>query len=225
MTKIENDLNIPTFLKRLDVTPPAATAADAKAFAEKKKDEKIKTAKTAIEQINQARKKDGLRPYAPAKAAAAVVSAVAKPPEKRSADEKTLVNLAVQTAKAPKKAGKLVAAALKQRNELAEKAKSISAANGKTPVKAKAKKSGRYDWTGAEEAAAKGTIPTTPDFSANTHKCYRPRLAEIEKLVKKGDVKALKAMKDSDFRKDGSPLIMNRYRKLAITALEAKRAR
>ena len=236
------DLNIPTFLARKEteaeaearrkknapkdnskglkvVTPPdpKITAAIAKDFAETKKKEKLDAVKADVERL-----KDGKTdPFKNVKAFVANGQAAQKAVDKVIAGAKA--NKAPTKKVLPKKAGKLVEKAIKARDELAAKAKAaISATNGKTPAKpAKKTSKGRYDWAAAEEAAKKGKIPETPDFSANTHKCYRPRLDEIVKLVKAKNVKALKAMKDSDFRKDGSPLIMNRYRKLAITALEA----
>ena len=236
----QDDLNIPTFLARSEteaeaearrakavpkdnskglkvVTPPdpKISAAIAKDFAETKKKEKFDDVKKFV---------------ANGKAAQSAADAVLKTAlDKRDAAVGKKIDKVVsklkkaKAAKLPKKAGKIVEKAIKARDELAAKAKAaISATNGKTPPKpAKKSSKGRYDWAAAEEAAKKGKIPETPDFSANTHKCYRPRLDEIVKLVKAKNVKALKAMKDSDFRKDGSPLIMNRYRKIAITALEA----
>lgn len=233
---MKDDLNIPAILKRpveteaqaearrkknqpkddskglKVVTPPdpKISAAIAKDFAETKKQEKLDDVKRFVAKGQAAQK--------------AVDAAIASAATKKRVEawkEPLRAKLKAVTTKPPKKAGGIVAKALKARDELHAKAKTaISAANGKKPVK-KPAKSGRYDWAAAEEAAKAGKVPTTPDFSANTHKCYRPRLAEIEKLVKAKNVKALKAMKDSDFRNDGSPLIMNRYRKLAIKALEA----
>jgi hypothetical protein len=78
----------------------------------------------------------------------------------------------------------------------------------------------RYDWNGAAEAAKKGVIPSAPDFSANTHRYYRPALDEVVSLVKARDLKKLKA-----HRVHGtcsSPQAIKKYQKLAITALEAK---
>lgn len=72
----------------------------------------------------------------------------------------------------------------------------------------------------AEEAAARGELPTPPDFSADTHKRFRPKLAELEALVKAGDVEGLKAFPINPI--STSPKALNRYRNLAVTALEAK---
>jgi hypothetical protein len=127
----------------------------------------------------------------------------------------------------PKKVGKLVARALAARDALAQKAskaKEHDMAKSKTkPQPAKAAKGngkGRYDWTGAEENAAQGKLPPPLDFSANTHKSYRGKLDEVEKMVKAKNLKALRAWKPQ--RQDGSPLMIDRWRKLAIKALEAK---
>lgn len=124
MTQV--DTSIPTFLKRKPGDAPLPTK---------------KAEKSAVDLINEARKKDGLRPYAPGKtveAAAAVVAAVAKSPAKRTAMEKQVVKLAVETAKAPKKAGKLVEKALQARNDLAAAAKKqaeVEASKPKTEQK------------------------------------------------------------------------------------------
>jgi len=79
----------------------------------------------------------------------------------------------------------------------------------------------RYDWNGAEEAAkAKGTIPPRLDFSANTHRYYRPQLEEVQKLVSARDLKGLKS-----FKVQGtctSPSMISRWRAICITALEHK---
>ena len=72
----------------------------------------------------------------------------------------------------------------------------------------------------AQEAAARGELPSPPDFSAETHKRFRPKLAELEALVKAGDVAALKAYPINPI--STSPKALDRYRNLAVTALEAK---
>lgn len=72
----------------------------------------------------------------------------------------------------------------------------------------------------AEEAAARGELPTAPDFSAETHKRFRPKLAELEALVAAGDIAGLKAFPINPI--STSPKALNRFRNLAVTALEAK---
>lgn len=79
---------------------------------------------------------------------------------------------------------------------------------------------GRYDWAGAEEGAKAGRKPPALDFSANTHKCYREKLKEVEKMARDGDLKALQAWKPQ--RHDGSPAMIDRWRKLVVIALKAK---
>lgn len=104
------DTSIPSFLKRKE------TAKAAKKFADEKKDQRLEAAQkavaavradnekpTAVEQINEARKKDGLRPY----------------------DSKK--------AKVPKKAGKLVAKALAERDKLKQTAKEVAAKSASKP--------------------------------------------------------------------------------------------
>lgn len=70
------------------------------------------------------------------------------------------------------------------------------------------------------EAAMAGRLPTTPDFSANTHKAYRGKLATLVSLVEAGDLEALKAFPINPY--STSPKALNKYRNLAVLALEAK---
>jgi hypothetical protein len=72
------------------------------------------------------------------------------------------------------------------------------------------------------ENAAKGILPPAPDFSAETHKRFRGKLAEIVKLVEAGDIAALKAIEIKTY--SSSPKAMARYRDLAVTALEIRSA-
>ena len=62
---------------------------------------------------------------------------------------------------------------------------------------------------------------TPPDFSAPTHERFRPRLAELVKLVKAKDIAGLKAFDIKPV--STSPKAMDRYRNLAVIALEAKK--
>ncbi|RUM95326.1 hypothetical protein EET67_23915 [Pseudaminobacter arsenicus] len=70
------------------------------------------------------------------------------------------------------------------------------------------------------ENAAKGILPLVPDFSAETHRRFRGKLAEIVALVEAGDVAALKAIEIKPY--SSSPKALDRYRNLAVSALEAK---
>lgn len=96
----------------------------------------------------------------------------------------------------------------------------IAAAN-KTQGKRKPKgERTRYDWDAATEAAAQGKLPTPPDFTANTHKYYRPKLTEVVKMAKAGDVKGLRAFKING--SSTSPTAIKKYIACALKALAAK---
>jgi hypothetical protein len=73
-----------------------------------------------------------------------------------------------------------------------------------------------------EAAAREGKLPAAPDFSAATHERFRPRLAEVVKLAKAGDVKGLKAFEIN--ATSTSPKAIARYRDLCVIAIEAKTA-
>jgi hypothetical protein len=72
----------------------------------------------------------------------------------------------------------------------------------------------------AEEAAARGELPAPPDFSADTHKPYRAKLARLVALAAAGDVAGLRAMAINPT--STSPRALARYRDLAVAALEAQ---
>ncbi|MBR0671180.1 hypothetical protein [Neoroseomonas soli] len=72
------------------------------------------------------------------------------------------------------------------------------------------------------EAAAKGTLPAPPDFSAETHKRFRKRLAELVALVEAGDLEGLRAAVINPI--SSSPKALDRYRNAAMAALEAQAA-
>jgi hypothetical protein len=74
----------------------------------------------------------------------------------------------------------------------------------------------------AFEAAKKGILPTPPDFSAETHKRFRPKLAELVALVERKDIAGLKAYPINPI--STSPKAMDRFRNLAVAALEAQSA-
>jgi hypothetical protein len=73
-----------------------------------------------------------------------------------------------------------------------------------------------------EAAAAAGTLPAAPDFSAETHKRFRGKLAEVVALVEAKDIKGLKAYAINPI--SSSPKAIDRYRNLAVIALEAQAA-
>lgn len=92
----------------------------------------------------------------------------------------------------------------------------------KAAAKRKAGERSRYDWNAAREKAAKGVVPAAPDFTANTHRYYRPVLAEVVKLAKAGDLKGLQAYRVKGA--SSSPRAVKNYREVAIAALKAKAA-
>lgn len=89
----------------------------------------------------------------------------------------------------------------------------------KKPAKAKAERApGKR--AAIEADARSGKLPKAPDFSAETHKRFRPKLTEVVDLAKAGDLKGLKAVKINPV--SSSPKAIARYRDLAVMALEAK---
>lgn len=86
---------------------------------------------------------------------------------------------------------------------------------------AEAKPAGKRAQAAADAAA--GKMPAAPDFSAPTHTRFRKKLDEIVALVKKADIDALRAFPINPV--SSSPKAMDRYRNLAVAALEAKAAK
>jgi hypothetical protein len=74
-----------------------------------------------------------------------------------------------------------------------------------------------------EAAAREGKLPEPPDFSAETHKRFRNKLANIVELAKAGDLKGLRAFAINPV--SSSPKAIARYRDLCIIGLEAQAAR
>jgi hypothetical protein len=64
-------------------------------------------------------------------------------------------------------------------------------------------------------------LPKPPDFSAETHKRFRTKLAKLVALADAGDIEGLKAMVINPV--SSSPKAMARYPNLAIIAIEARR--
>lgn len=71
-------------------------------------------------------------------------------------------------------------------------------------------------------AAQAGTIPAAPDFTAETHKRFRPKLAEVVKLVEAGDIAGLEAFQINPV--SSSPKAIAKFRDLAVIALKARAA-
>lgn len=74
-----------------------------------------------------------------------------------------------------------------------------------------------------EAAAREGKLPDPPDFSAETHKRFRNKLANVVELAKAGDLKGLRAFEINPV--SSSPKAIKRYRDLCIVAVEAQSAR
>lgn len=93
---------------------------------------------------------------------------------------------------------------------------------GKPPKRATGATSGRPMGRRAviAENAAKGILPPAPDFSAETHKRFRGKLAEIVAMVEAGDVAGLKTIAINPV--SSSPKAMAKYRDLAVIALDAR---
>jgi hypothetical protein len=72
-------------------------------------------------------------------------------------------------------------------------------------------------------AAEAGELPAAPDFSAETHKRFRGKLAEVIALVEAGDIAGLEAYQINPV--SSSPKAIAKYRDLAVIALKARAAK
>jgi hypothetical protein len=73
-------------------------------------------------------------------------------------------------------------------------------------------------------SAQAGKLPAPPDFTAETHKRFRAKLAEVVALVEAGEAEALAAWNWLGFMGSSMRAVM-RYRDLALAALEARAAK
>lgn len=71
------------------------------------------------------------------------------------------------------------------------------------------------------EAAQRGELPVPPDFSAETHKRFRAKLAEVVEAAQAGNLDALRAFEINPT--SSSPKAIMKFRDLAIVAIEARR--
>lgn len=71
-------------------------------------------------------------------------------------------------------------------------------------------------------AAERGELPAAPDFSAETHKRFRNKLADVVALVEAGEIKKLEAFAINPI--SSSPKAIDKYRNLAVIALKARKA-
>jgi hypothetical protein len=76
--------------------------------------------------------------------------------------------------------------------------------------------------TMAEKAAKAGVLPDLPELPARAPATHRRRLAEIAKLVENDDLDGLEAW-DYTGRIVGTMYAVLKYRRLAITAMKARR--
>lgn len=131
---------------------------------------------------------------------------VTKVAPKQTADEKRRAKIAQADAR---NAAKAAAAKAKAAQPKPAKAPKVPGA-AKTPSKK------------AEmlAAAERGEMPTPPDFTAETHKRFRPVLQKLVDAANAGNLKALKA--DTTQPLSSSRVAVCRYRDLAIVALNAK---
>jgi hypothetical protein len=70
------------------------------------------------------------------------------------------------------------------------------------------------------EAAQRGDLPAAPDFSAETHKRFRAKLAEVVAAAEAGNLEALRAFDIKPI--SSSPKAIAKYRDLAVIALETR---
>jgi hypothetical protein len=99
-----------------------------------------------------------------------------------------------------------------------QKAKAMAAEAAKETAKAVARPLGKRAQIEADAAA--GKLPKAPDFSAETHKRFRPALDEVRALIADKDVAGLKALEIKPI--SSSPKALARFRDLAVIALEAR---
>ncbi|APF36730.1 hypothetical protein BOQ54_04815 [Chelatococcus daeguensis] len=74
-----------------------------------------------------------------------------------------------------------------------------------------------------EADARAGKLPEPPDFSAETHKRFRNKLAAVVALANAGDLNGLRAFQINPV--SSSPKAIARYRDLCVMALEAQGVR
>lgn len=158
------------------------------------------------------------KPAKPAKVVKPKAEKVVKAKPVKATDE------AKATAKAEKAKAAADAKAIKA--EAAKAAKAAKPAKAPKPAKAAKEPKGERAPTGKRaeiaEKAAKGIVPAAPDFSAATHSRFRKPLAEVVALIEAKDIKGLKAFPIKPI--SSSPKALDKFRNLAVVALEAQAA-
>ena len=98
--------------------------------------------------------------------------------------------------------------------------KAVVAAADKAPKAEASKEPGKR--AAILAAAERGELPSPPDFSAETHKRFRGKLAEVVALAEAGNVAGLEAFPINPI--SSSPKAIAKYRDLAVIALKARGA-
>jgi hypothetical protein len=146
--------------------------------------------------------------------------AVAKTPAQAKADARWERALQASKEGIAAKAAAEAASAVKAAQAASKPAKAAKPAK---PAEAIEPLKYRGVWAEVAEAAAKGKVPATPDFTKPTHAGYRKRLANLVALVAAGDLPGLAAA-DMQPPASSSRLALWRYRDLAMIALRAQAA-
>lgn len=126
--------------------------------------------------------------------------------------------LPVASRKTPAKAAKPAPANATRAAEIARVQDAAKTAKAKKTEPSAPKAIGKRAQLVADAEA--GILPPVPDFSANTHARFRPKLAELVALVAAKDIHGLKVFHINPI--STSPKAMDRYRNLAVIALTAQ---
>jgi|GEM_PF-386693 len=116
----------------------------------------------------------------------------------------------------------LIAAATANDPELAAMVKAPAAVEAPATKPAKGDKPAAGKRTAVLEAAQRGELPAAPDFSAETHRRYRAKLAEVAAFAEAGKVDELRNYPINPIASSSKAL--DKYRNLCVIALDARAA-
>lgn len=102
----------------------------------------------------------------------------------------------------------------------AKRGKNAAAPAAEQPMRMKQPRAASGKRAEIEAAARAGTLPAAPDFSADTHKPFRKKLEALTAMIEAGDIDGLRAFAINPI--SSSPKALDRYRNLAVIALEAR---